>query len=91
MGLLGFCHGWKPAPQSCNHCCGGATNFSKGLPAATRGQPMLAATSRLPVVLTLLFAASAAQAATVQELFEKYNLIGTFAIDCSQPVSKSNL
>lgn len=35
--------------------------------------------------------ASAAQAATVKEVFEKYNLVGTFARDCTKPASKDNV
>jgi hypothetical protein len=35
-------------------------------------------------------AVSAAQAASVKEVFEKHKLIGTFAIDCSQPASGRN-
>lgn len=35
-------------------------------------------------------AASAAQAATVKEVFEKYNLLGTFAWTCSQPANDDN-
>jgi len=31
-----------------------------------------------------------AQGPTVLQLFEKYNLIGTSALDCSKPVGQSN-
>jgi hypothetical protein len=37
-----------------------------------------------------ILAASSAQAASVKEIFEKYNLIGTYAADCSKPVSTQN-
>ena len=33
---------------------------------------------------------SAAHAASVKEIFEKHNLIGTFAWDCGKPVGKNN-
>jgi hypothetical protein len=36
-------------------------------------------------------AASSAGAASVKEIFEKYDLIGIFAPDCSKPLSGSNL
>jgi hypothetical protein len=35
--------------------------------------------------------ATSAQAASVKEVFEKYNQLGTFAWDCSKPPSPSNL
>ena len=35
-------------------------------------------------------AAGAAQAASVQAMFERYGLIGTWAFDCSQPASEQN-
>jgi hypothetical protein len=41
------------------------------------------------VALAFLTAAST-QAATVKEIFEKHNLIGTFAWDCTKPVSGDN-
>ena len=41
-------------------------------------------------VAALAFAASAAQAATVKEIFEKHDLLGTFALDCTKPVSRGN-
>jgi hypothetical protein len=38
----------------------------------------------------IILAASAAQAASVKEVFENYGLLGTFAIDCSKPASPAN-
>src|SRR5712692_1269086 len=38
----------------------------------------------------IAFVAPAAQAASVKEIFEKYNLLGTFAWDCSRPPSPDN-
>jgi hypothetical protein len=38
----------------------------------------------------VVFAAPAAKAASVQELFERYGLIGTWGFDCSQPPSVQN-
>ena len=34
---------------------------------------------------------AAAQAPTVKQVFEKYDLIGVFGVDCSKPASKQNL
>jgi hypothetical protein len=45
----------------------------------------------LLVVLSAFFAVpSSAQTASVKAVFEKYNLLGTFAWDCSKPPSKTN-
>jgi polyhydroxybutyrate depolymerase len=38
----------------------------------------------------IVLGASATQAASVKEVFEKHDLIGTFAWDCTKPASKSN-
>jgi hypothetical protein len=38
----------------------------------------------------VVFAAPAAKAASVKQLFERYGLIGTWAFDCSQPASAQN-
>ena len=38
-----------------------------------------------------LLAASSTQAASVKEIFEKYNLVGIFAWDCTRPPTKDNL
>ena len=47
--------------------------------------------SRICAVIALVaFAAPAAKAASVKELFERYGLIGTWAFDCSQPASEQN-
>jgi len=47
--------------------------------------------SRMCAVIALVaFAAPAAKAASVKELFERYGLIGTWAFDCSQPASEQN-
>jgi len=46
---------------------------------------------RLCTVAALAWlAAPAAQAASVQAMFERYGLIGTWAFDCSQPASQQN-
>jgi hypothetical protein len=48
----------------------------------------------LPLLLVVLSAflavPSAAQTPSVKTVFEKYNLLGTFAWDCSKPASKTN-
>src|SRR5262245_33717678 len=48
----------------------------------------------LPLLLVVLSAVSAvpatAQTASVKTVFEKNNLLGTFAVDCSKPASKTN-
>jgi len=41
-------------------------------------------------VAACVLGAGGAQAASVQEVFEKYNQIGTWAWDCSKPPSPSN-
>jgi hypothetical protein len=41
-------------------------------------------------VVTAAILAPSAQAASVKEVFEKYNLLGVFAWDCSKPVSPDN-
>jgi hypothetical protein len=46
---------------------------------------------RLFVAAVLLSALPAAHAASVREIFEKYDLIGNFAVDCSSPPSPQNL
>jgi hypothetical protein len=38
-----------------------------------------------------LLAASSTQAASVKEIFEKYNLVGIFAWNCTRPPTKDNL
>jgi hypothetical protein len=43
------------------------------------------------LALATAIAASSAQAASVKEVFEKHNLIGTFAWDCSKPPSRENI
>ena len=46
---------------------------------------------RLCAVAALAWlAAPAVQAASVQAMFERYGLIGTWAFDCSQPASQQN-
>jgi hypothetical protein len=42
------------------------------------------------IVALILFTASAAEAASVREVFERYGLLGTFAVDCRRPVSPEN-
>ena len=43
------------------------------------------------VLIVLVHAgAPAARAASVQELFERYGLLGTFAADCAKPMSRQN-
>jgi Caspase domain len=44
----------------------------------------------LVVLSALLAVPSAAQTASVKTVFEKYNLLGTFAWDCSKPASRTN-
>lgn len=44
----------------------------------------------LGAALAFVSAVSAAQAASVREVFEKYDLLGTFAVDCSKPPSEEN-
>jgi hypothetical protein len=39
---------------------------------------------------SILLAAPAAQAATVQEVIQNFGLIGVFAVDCSKPASAQN-
>jgi hypothetical protein len=47
--------------------------------------------SKFAIVVAVAIALpSAADAASVKEIFEKHNLVGTFAWDCSKPVSKNN-
>jgi dienelactone hydrolase len=51
-------------------------------------QPMSLKTQCLSGALAAMaFAASPAQAASVEEIFEKHSLLGTFAWDCSKPPS----
>jgi len=38
----------------------------------------------------IILAASAAHAASVKEIFEKYKLLGTFSYDCTKPADKKN-
>jgi hypothetical protein len=45
----------------------------------------------LGLAAATLAAASAAQADTVKGVFEKYNLLGTWAWDCSKPAAPQNL
>src|SRR5580704_3179778 len=45
----------------------------------------------IAVAAATSLAASAAQAASIKEIFEKYNLIGTFSYDCNKPADKTNL
>jgi opacity protein-like surface antigen len=42
------------------------------------------------LAMLAMTAAGAAQAASVQALFERYGLIGTWAFDCAQPASEQN-
>ena len=42
------------------------------------------------LVAAALLAASAAEAASVKEIFEKHNLLGTFAFNCARPVGRDN-
>jgi polyhydroxybutyrate depolymerase len=42
------------------------------------------------LVAAALLAASAAEAASVKEIFEKHNLLGTFAFNCAKPVGRDN-
>jgi hypothetical protein len=44
----------------------------------------------IAAVSATILAASSAHAASVKEIFEKYNLLGTFAWDCSRPPSGDN-
>jgi hypothetical protein len=43
------------------------------------------------LVATAFAAPGAFAQASVKAVFEKYNLLGTFAMDCSKPATKSNL
>jgi hypothetical protein len=45
----------------------------------------------LGLAAAAVLVAPAAQAASVKEIFEKYNLLGTFAWDCSKPAVPNNL
>jgi hypothetical protein len=45
----------------------------------------------LGLTAAAILVAPAAQAASVKEIFEKYNLLGYWAVDCSKPASNSNL
>ena len=45
----------------------------------------------IAVAAATSLAASTAQAASIKEIFEKYNLIGTFSYDCNKPADKTNL
>jgi tetratricopeptide (TPR) repeat protein len=49
-----------------------------------------AAAAPAPTVAAAPAPAAAAAPVTVKELFEKYDLFGTFAADCSMPVSEQN-
>ena len=42
------------------------------------------------LVAAALLAASAAEAASVKEIFEKHNLLGTFAFNCARPMGRDN-
>ena len=42
------------------------------------------------VALTVASSAAPAQTGTVRAMFEKHNLIGIFAFDCSKPVGRDN-
>src|SRR5580704_4242745 len=44
----------------------------------------------IAAVSATILAASSAHAASVKEIFEKYNLLGTFAWDCTKPPSADN-
>jgi hypothetical protein len=49
------------------------------------------AVSRICIVVALyVMAAAAAQAASLQALFERYGMVGTWAFNCSQPASEQN-
>jgi hypothetical protein len=53
--------------------------------------PKLLTLSVLLIALTsTVFPASAPQAASIKDIFEKYDLLGTFAWDCSRPSSANN-
>jgi hypothetical protein len=41
-------------------------------------------------VVAAFFAGAGAHAASLQQLFERYGLIGTWAFDCKQPASEQN-
>jgi hypothetical protein len=41
-------------------------------------------------VAMLFFAASSVHAATVQEIFEKFGLLGNWSVDCTKPASPQN-
>ena len=44
----------------------------------------------LRLTVPFLLGLTAAQAASVKEVFEKHGLLGTWALDCSKPASRSN-
>jgi len=46
--------------------------------------------SSIVCLLALAASVAGAQAASVKETFESYNLLGTFAWDCGKPASKQN-
>jgi hypothetical protein len=47
--------------------------------------------SRICIVIALyLMAAAGAEAASVQALFERYGMVGTWAFNCAQPASEQN-
>lgn len=57
-----------------------------------RGHAMRIARLRLfGALVAITFAAQAAQAQTVKQTFEQYNLIGIFAVDCAAEPSSQNL
>ena len=41
-------------------------------------------------IAATLLAGAPGQAATVKEIFQNYGLLGTYSVDCSQPVSEKN-
>src|ERR1700688_1260023 len=55
-----------------------------------RQRDMKSAAMSITAAAVTILATSSVQAASVKEIFEKYNLLGTFAWDCTQPASKDN-
>jgi polyhydroxybutyrate depolymerase len=60
---------------------------------AGRGNAMTSSVATWPLLgaaIALAWTASAAQADSVRQVFEKYDLLGTFAVDCGKPPSEEN-
>src|SRR5262245_4637727 len=76
--------------KSCDHA-GPCKEAHSELTFRRKAIAMPGAILPLLVVLSAFLAVpSAAQTASVKTVFEKHNLLGTFAWDCSKPASKAN-